>query len=113
MRTCPKCGYRDHQAWRNHRWIIYVTYCEIEELARFDPELHEEIIRTGPTERLPLVKKPFIYVLKKAGYVWRMDYEDFIVYGFNRKLTESPNYQERIRLSEAQQRLPPYQENIK
>ena len=106
MRTCPKCGYREPECWRNHKWIINVTYCEIEELKFWEPELYKEIIEQKPTEQLPLYIHPFVYVLKPAGYVWRIDSEEYKLQGFNRNLTEHPSYQERIRLAGAQTKLP-------
>jgi hypothetical protein len=86
--------------------MIYVTYCHISELEGFNPILAQEIIKMGPTERLPLVEPPFVYAFKQSGYVWRMDFEDYNLYGFSRSLTENPYYQERIRLARSQQRLP-------
>ena len=113
MKTCPSCGYRDKECWRNHRWIIYVQYCDISELEFFDQDLAKECIEIGPTEKMPLIKPPFVYVLKKAGYVWRMDLEDYRLHGYSRTLTESPKYAERLKLAEAQTRILNFMETEK
>lgn len=103
--VCPACGWEDRPCWRNHQHQLYTSYCHIEELEALDSALAAEIKNQKPSERLPMVKGPYVYVLKKSGYVWRVTVESYNSGAFRRRLTENPKHSERLRLSRSQKKI--------
>ena len=85
--------------------MIWVQYCHIDELDSFQPTIAKEIRHTRPKEKLPLVRPPFVYSITKTDYVWRVDIEDYKMYGFFRGLTESSRHADRLATAQAQTRL--------
>ncbi len=39
VRQCPHCGCMDSPVWRNVRYRLYTSYCRIDELSAWEPEL--------------------------------------------------------------------------
>ena len=77
--VCPRCGYRDPVCWRTSRFVLYATYCSLDELLHFEPELAEKLkaLRKGET----LTEKGYIYWKRGSQphiYRVREDLKDFI-----------------------------------
>jgi len=86
MFRCPKCGYLDLPCWKAHRYLLYVTYCRIDDLESFEPELAARL-----RKEINLVDGGYFYHLTKSGYVHRTTKElkDFIL---KRGLHETPTH---------------------
>ena len=67
MRKCPCCGHSD-MPWKNRRFTLFTSYCHIEELEVFNPDLAEQIKQSPKFYSDEL----FNYRLKKDGFVFRI-----------------------------------------
>jgi len=61
---CQKCGTRDYPCWRNHRWTMYATYCKLDDLETWQPELISEL-----KEKKQIERYGYFYNLAKNGYI--------------------------------------------
>ena len=71
MRVCPYCGHSD-MPWKNRRFTLFTSYCHIEELTDFNPELAEQIKQSPDfyTDGL------YNYRLKADNFVFRILRDD-------------------------------------
>ena len=71
MRECPNCGHSD-LPWKNRRFTLFTSYCNIGELEIFNPELMKQIKKTPKfyTDGL------YNYRLKDDSFVFRILIKD-------------------------------------
>ena len=68
MFVCPKCGTKDLPCWRNSRFLIYATYCRLDELEVFDPALALHVRTHGQVEIGPY----FYWLRGRDNHVYRV-----------------------------------------
>jgi hypothetical protein len=105
--VCPNCGYKDVLCWRSACWLKVATYCRIDELETWQPELAEKIklLDVGET----LEEKGFVYRLTRSGNVYRIVKELSQVYS-SHGYTESPIHS-RMKKSLKKKHFSSYKEN--
>jgi hypothetical protein len=74
LRECPVCHYKDPPYWRNVRFRIFTSCCNLEDFKALFPELAERIVK-----EINIVVKPYIYhLVVKANIVQRIHIDDSI-----------------------------------
>lgn len=77
----------------------------------FEPELAVWIQAKKPTHSQPAQFGIFVYYITRSNHVHRVWVEDYRIYGFGYRLTESSKYQQRLILAAAQQKITGYAED--
>jgi hypothetical protein len=73
MRVCPKCGHKDSLIWRNNPHRLYTSYCRIDELESWEPQI-AQIVQAKKDVNI----NGYIYHLNKAGIVCRIHESDSV-----------------------------------
>lgn len=74
MRECPCCGHKDSPIWRNKRFRIFTSYCHLDELKDWEPELWTLLVDHVFDKQVKVGH--YIYHVTKARYVDRIHEQD-------------------------------------
>jgi len=87
--VCPECGHQDSPCWRSACWLKVATYCRIDELKVWEPDLAEKVSTLNIGETYS--HKGMTYRLTRSGNVYRIVDVLASVYS-SHGYTESPKH---------------------
>ena len=70
MRECPCCGFKDPPYWRNVRYRLYTSYCGIDDLLVFEPDLYAMVqARIAARNYTDWIVGKYIYHIVKGNFI--------------------------------------------